>query len=132
MLLISILTHWVFFPIREDIVASTYKDWSINPKTSISNGPFVLSDYKSNDMIMLKPNKHYWKRNEVKLEAIKILGILRPEVGLTGYEDNQIHVLRSYVTIRLDMRRLHNQFKKCGKTILVLTQFLKKKNGHHI
>lgn len=82
-----------FFPLREDIVTSSYmNDWSINPTTSISNGPFKLVLTNENSVV-LKPNTFYWDNNRVYLKEIK--WIVYESLGklLTAYENEDVDII---------------------------------------
>ena len=45
------------------------------PGNLVSNGPFMLKDWKPNQFISVVPNPHYWDRANVRLSEIRFFGV---------------------------------------------------------
>ena len=56
-------------PVREDVVDNDGA-WAKDPAKIVSNGPFVLTEYKMGDQLVLSKNSNYWKAEDVTLEKI--------------------------------------------------------------
>ena len=65
---LSIPTHWVTFPMRQDQL-DQHGDHFTQPGKMVTTGPFVLSSYEINSQIVLKKNPYYYDKG-VKIESI--------------------------------------------------------------
>jgi ABC-type oligopeptide transport system substrate-binding subunit len=92
---LDLTTFYTFMPVRKDLVEANPEGWAKDPKTFVSNGPFMMADYKVGDRIVLTPNKNWWRASEVKLTQIDALMIVDQSTALTAYEANEIQVLDS-------------------------------------
>ncbi len=90
---LSLITFYTFLPVREDVVEQKPEGWAKDPKLTISNGPFVVSEYNMNDKIVLTPNPYYWKKEDVKLDKIVLTMIVDHSTALTAYDNNEIDIL---------------------------------------
>lgn len=52
------------------------------PGSIVSNGPFMLVDWKLNDRLKLKKNPHYWDAANVSLETVDVLPISNASTAL--------------------------------------------------
>jgi len=91
---VGLTAFYTFFPVRQDMVETAAEGaWATNPETAVSNGPFKVTSFKTGDRIVLEPNEHYWRAEEVKLSKIEALMIVDQATALTGYESGQIQIL---------------------------------------
>jgi len=60
-----------WLPVRQDMVAANPDKWPFDGKTAISNGPFVLTEYKIGAYITAVKNKNYWDAASVKIDNLK-------------------------------------------------------------
>ena len=56
-------------PVRKDAVEGT-DNWTNSPDTLISNGPYVLKDWKHNQVIEMEKNPEYYDGDSVKAEKL--------------------------------------------------------------
>jgi oligopeptide transport system substrate-binding protein len=67
--LTQLLMHQTTLPIPAHIVRAYGDDW-INPEHIVSNGPYVLKEWTSNDHILLVKNPHFYDRANVAIERV--------------------------------------------------------------
>jgi len=79
------ITHPYFAPLREDEVEG-------NPVWSITNGPFIVSEWIGEDHITLIPNESYWNNSVVELEKIEFT-FVDPATALSMLDSGQLHGL---------------------------------------
>lgn len=60
----------VYTPSSCEHADSTDSGWDRIPETSLSNGPFRLSEYVPDQYFVLEKNEYYWNADEVKLDTI--------------------------------------------------------------
>jgi len=77
-----------FFPVSKRTVAKN-GDWSAKPDSFVSNGPFVLRDWKHGDRIHLAKNPYYWEVQTMKLASIDFY-IAPPNTALQMYEEGKL------------------------------------------
>lgn len=79
-----------YFPVREDVVTADPEKWSLEGSTYISNGPYVMKEWKQNESITLLKNEHYWAKDQVKLDQVDLTIINDSNTALVAYESGQI------------------------------------------
>lgn len=60
----------VYTPSNKEHAGKAGDGWDKDPETSLSNGPFYLSEYVPEQYFVLKKNPYYWNEKEVRLEEI--------------------------------------------------------------
>ena len=60
----------------------------------IGTGPFVLKNFKRNNVIDLEKNKTYWRPDRPYLDGISVFIIQEETTGLTNFLSGQLHVMR--------------------------------------
>ncbi|PLX34093.1 MAG: hypothetical protein C0604_02330 [Clostridiales bacterium] len=91
---LELTAFFTYMPVREDIVEKDPQGWAQNPELSVTNGPFVISDYKFGN-IMLRANPEYWNKDSVKLEEIEVLMIVDESTQLAALESGEIDVIET-------------------------------------
>jgi len=92
---LALTTFYTFMPVREDVVAKKPEGWAKDPELTVSNGPFVITEYSPSDKIILKPNENYWSADSVELDEIIFTEVVEATTALTAYENGEIDVLTS-------------------------------------
>lgn len=88
----QLLTFWVTFPLRKDIVEKAGPSWSQPGKTVIL-GPFIPVSYKPQDQIALKRNELYHgKRPDLDTVVIRIIN--EDSTALNLFKTGQIDYVR--------------------------------------
>lgn len=60
----------VYTPSCTAYADSSDSGWDKDPKTSLSNGPFCLTEYVPDQYFILEKNENYWNKDAVSLERI--------------------------------------------------------------
>ncbi len=89
---LNLLTFYTYMPVRQDIIEANGEGWEKNPATCISNGPFVLEDYKIGDHLKMKKNEKYYDAKKVRLAGIKGVMVVEETTGLNAYKAGDIQV----------------------------------------
>jgi len=91
---LELTAFFTYMPLREDIVEQDPEGWAMDPEMSVTNGPFIVSDYNM-EHIILKANPEYWNRDSVKLEEIEVLMIVDEHTQLTALEAGEIDIIET-------------------------------------
>lgn len=78
-------------PVRADVVDNDGA-WAKDPAKIVSNGPFVLTEYKMGDQLVLSKNSNYWKAEDVTLEKIICYMIVDESTAHTKYTAGELDV----------------------------------------
>ena len=62
-----------YFPVRKDIVETYGDNWSRNPETYIVNGPYIMTERKQDEKIVMEVNSNYYDKDYIVAEKINIL-----------------------------------------------------------
>lgn len=89
---IQLMSNPVYMPVREDMVA--YGDgWEKDPSRCISNGPYIMTEYKTGSHFMFEKNPNYWDAENVTIQKIKGLMLAETTTAFQGYQAGEIQVL---------------------------------------
>ena len=87
---LSLTTFSNYMPIHKKIDLKN-KDWANQAgKNFVSNGPFILKEWKKGDFLTLVKNPNYWKKNEVVLPGITIYVLEDAMTGFYLFEKGEI------------------------------------------
>lgn len=92
----GMLKHYAWFPVPRHVVerygSMTTRDtpWA-RPGHLVCNGPFVLQDWRINQLIAVVKNPQYWDAARTRLEAIHFFPIDNPESEERAFLDGQLH-----------------------------------------
>lgn len=78
-----------FYPLREDKI-STLKEQAFKAENLLGNGPFILTEWKHKQRLVLSKNPSYARASEVKLERAEIYPIESFKTALNMYEAGEI------------------------------------------
>ena len=62
-----------YFPVRKDIIETYGDNWSRNPETYIVNGPYIMTERKQDEKIVMEVNTNYYDKDYIVAEKINIL-----------------------------------------------------------
>lgn len=88
---LELTTQALCYPVNKRIVENN-PDWASSVKTIVSNGPFKITDYKSEDRIVLEKNKNYYDEASVKLEKLTIKLVSEETSAWASYKSGQFDV----------------------------------------
>lgn len=55
------------------------------------NGPFQVSKWKRNAMLVLVPNPHFWNKEKVQIPEIDVMMVQEPETAMSLYEQKELN-----------------------------------------
>jgi oligopeptide transport system substrate-binding protein len=92
-----LLGNWAWYPLHRATlekyggVDRPYADWS-RPGRLVGNGPFVLSEWKQGQVIVVKRNPLYWDAARVRLNEIRFYPIENADTEERAFRSGQLHV----------------------------------------
>lgn len=94
----EITKHYTWYPVPKHIIlkhgemnTAFSSPWT-RPGNIISNGPFQLKTWRTNHIIEVERNPHYWDADTVSLNGIRYLPISNYYTETRMFGDEQLHV----------------------------------------
>jgi len=100
-----LLGHHSYMPLPRHVVEGN-PNWAITPKTYVSNGPFVLSEWRHHDRLILKKNPRHWDAPNVALDQLVLRMIESTSTELAMFETGELDV--TYQLPTESIRRLRS------------------------
>lgn len=85
---LKLLANPPFFPVSQKVV-SKHSSWATKASSFVSNGPFILREWKQESQITLLKNPHYWDAQEVQLQQVELLS-LAANTELSLYQSGEL------------------------------------------
>ncbi len=85
----QLLTHYTSFPIPQHVVEKHQSDW-IKPGRMVSNGPFMLLEWRPHDHITLVKNPKFYDAANVKLDRVQFLPMPDDLAALKRYRAGEM------------------------------------------
>jgi oligopeptide transport system substrate-binding protein len=87
----QLLTHYTSYPLPQHVVEKHQSDW-IKPGNSVSNGPFMLLEWRPHDHITLVKNPKFYDVANVKLDRVTFLPIEDDLAALKRYRAGEMDI----------------------------------------
>jgi oligopeptide transport system substrate-binding protein len=84
---LQLLAHSAAFPVYSDASARSH-----DPKTWISNGPYIVSNWQPGTRIGLTQNSQYWDRAEVHIPSVQYVFASDQNAQFAAYRAGQLDV----------------------------------------
>jgi oligopeptide transport system substrate-binding protein len=88
---LNLLALWTAFPVRQDVVEKNGGKWT-EPETHVGNGPFKLSEWRHDQMMVLTPNP-FWAGEKPQLQRIELFFIADDFAAYQAYQAGEIDVV---------------------------------------
>nr|WP_263313842.1 peptide ABC transporter substrate-binding protein [Mammaliicoccus sp. Marseille-Q6498] len=86
----SLFAFGSFMPQNEKFVEKQGKKYGTTADATLSNGPFKLTKWKTEDTWQLKPNDKYWDKDKVKLKEVNYKVVKESQTALNMYQTGKI------------------------------------------
>ena len=86
----ELVAFYTFFPVPTKLVAQKGKEWT-KPEHIVSNGAFRLAQYKPQQEVVLERSPHYWGKEQVKLERVRMRIIADRNAAVNAYLTGELH-----------------------------------------
>ncbi|HPD15855.1 MAG TPA: peptide ABC transporter substrate-binding protein [Planctomycetota bacterium] len=90
---LELLAFATFAPVPRSSVEAHQERWT-RPGALVSNGPFILAEWRPFEHILLRRNPHYWDVGRVALEEIDVLAVSDAETALKKCLNNELDWIR--------------------------------------
>lgn len=114
--LLSLTAHQAWFPVHRASVLKAGAPhargtgWT-KPGALIGNGPFVLTEWKPDQHILVAKNHRYYGGAQNQLEAVKFFPVADPGVDERAFRAGQVHLTYDVLPDRIDAWRREDPSK---------------------
>lgn len=94
---LQLLSHGSYYPVHQGTIEKfaaidqPVSNWT-RPENFVGNGPFVLSEWKINDVIRVSKNNQYWDASNVALNGIHFFPIEDQQSEVRAFRSGQVHL----------------------------------------
>jgi oligopeptide transport system substrate-binding protein len=87
----GIASMWVARPVYQPVIDEWGARW-VEPGLIISNGPYVLDEWKHQDSMVFVKNPYYYDAANVQIARIEAVMIVESSTAMAMYENNELDV----------------------------------------
>lgn len=80
-----------FYPVREDIIEQYGDDWTLSPDTYIGNGPYILTERRTDDRLIMEKNTNYWNTDSIIPQKLAFILMQNETAAVAGIKEGSIH-----------------------------------------
>src|SRR3989338_5206769 len=104
------LVSWTtFLPVHQKTVETYDKEWA-QPGHIVTNGPFLLKEWKPYDQILLEANPNYWDRKHVHLTQAVFHVIEEAETALKLFQEGTLHFMHRVPDLKIKTLKSQPEF----------------------
>ena len=118
---LSLIGHHAWFPVPRQAVEKAAAEAHVGfdergtrwtrPENYVSNGPFLLKEWKTNQIIRLEKNPTFWDADKVLLHGINFHPIESEDTEERAFRAGQLHITSTFPSGKFDTyRREHPEF----------------------
>ena len=106
----SLVAHHSWFPVQQKTIEKFGKTdqrgnrWT-RPGNYVGNGPFVLKEWKANQIITVEKSPTYWDADHIRLHAINFYPIESADTEERAFRAGQLHVTSTLPTGKVESYR---------------------------
>ncbi len=89
--MLSLTATTSFFPVKKSLVEGN-DGWTTDVSTYVSNGPFMLTEFRSLSRLVMVRNPYYYDADKVKIDEVHFYIIADSSAELTAYNNGEINV----------------------------------------
>jgi oligopeptide transport system substrate-binding protein len=118
----QLLTHYTTYPLPQHVVEKYKNDW-MKPGNSVSNGPFMLSEWRPHDHVTLVKNPKFYDAENVKLDRVTFLPIEDDLAALKRYRAGEVDLQERWPLTEQRWLKQHIPNEARSFTYLSITYF---------
>jgi len=111
---LSLVAFPTLYPLPKHVLEAN-PDWpkgiDENPSLYVTNGPFLLEEWRHHDRIILKKNPDYFDKEKVKLDKLIFFMVEDENTAVQMFENGEVDVIDNIPTAQIDMWKGKPEFK---------------------
>ena len=103
-----------FWPLPKWCIDKYGNDWT-KPANIVTNGPYILKEWKPQEYVFLVKNSKYWDAKNVKLRGIKILASDNDSTNYDMYKSGQVDWMHGIALSKIDEIKLRPDYQQSAE-----------------
>jgi len=123
---LSLIGHSFGSPGRADLVEKFGEGYGASAESLASNGPFVLKEWKHEDMIVIEKNPDYWNADAIKLDKVVFYVIPNHDTRRNMFDNGELDWFVPATTSEVEWYRsqgLLHEYARGGVSYLQLNRY---------
>ena len=79
-------------PARKDLVEKYGQEYAADPEKAAYNGPFMMTEWKHGDQLVMSKNPNYWDADSIKLDEICIKTVAEAKTAVAMWENGEVDI----------------------------------------
>ena len=88
----------VLMPVQQATIEANGDEWTTNPETYISNGPYKVTEYTPGEQIVMEKNENYWDASSVTFDTIVWHLIEDANASYSAYQQGELDMIKDVPT----------------------------------
>lgn len=88
---LELVAFYTFYPVRKDMIEENGDNWTLSPDTYIGNGPFIMTERRTDDRIVVVKNTNYWNVNNIVPEKLVFILMQNGTAAVAGIKEGSLH-----------------------------------------
>lgn len=89
----DLVTFKTYMPLNKAFYETVGEEYATSPETIISSGPYVLTDWVHNSIIVLEKNENYYNKDAISIDNVELTMFETPEGIVNAYENGEVDVI---------------------------------------
>lgn len=102
-------------PLRQDIVEANPEGWSVEAKTQVANGRYMISEFAHESQIVLEKNTKYWDKDSTKMEKLTFMLSDDDNAILAAFKAGDLDLADSFPSDELAALRETPEYTQFGQ-----------------
>lgn len=107
---VKALTHYSFQAVPAHTVEEFGPDWT-RPENIVSNGPYILKEWKPQEYILLEKNDRYWDPDKALVERVIFYPVEQESTMYAMYQNDEMNWATNVPQDQLDVARTRSDFQ---------------------
>jgi oligopeptide transport system substrate-binding protein len=106
----DMLAHTAFYPIPQWAIDKAGNDWT-KPENIVTNGPYLLKEWKPQEYVFMVKNAKYWDAKNVKLKGIKVLASDNDSTNYNMFKNGEVDWMHGIALSKIDEIKLRPDYQ---------------------
>lgn len=89
---LDLTSFYTYYPVNK-ANAEANPEWALNGDNYVSNGPFVLTEWKQKESMKLEKNENYYAKDSIKLDEVQFVMIDDENTAWQMYKSGELHLV---------------------------------------
>ncbi len=107
---VDMMAHSSFGPVPQWAVEKFGNDWT-KPSNIVTNGPYLLKDWKVQEYLLMEKNPKYWDAKNVKIKSIKVLPGDNDTTNYNMFKNGEVDWTHGIAVSKIDEIKLRKDFQ---------------------